>query len=95
MTLDNDKIIYDNKKLTRFELAAEGCLAFVAYRISDGVMDLYHTESPKELAGRGIAPRLVLKALETARQHGLKVKPTCSFVKAYMERHPEYKDLKV
>ena len=95
MTQDNDKIIYDNKKLTRFELAAEGCLAFVAYLISDGVMDLYHTESPKELAGRGIASRLVLKALETARQHGLKVKPTCSFVKAYMERHPEYKDLKV
>ena len=95
MTQDNYEIIYDNKKLTRFELAVEGDLAFVAYRISDGVMDLYHTESPKELAGRGIASRLVLKELETARQHGLKVKPTCSFVKAYMERHTEYTDLKV
>jgi len=95
MTLNNYEIIYDNKKLTRFELAVEGSLAFVAYRISDGVMDLYHTESPKELAGRGIASRLVLKALETACQHDLKVKPTCSFDKAYMERHPEYKDLKV
>jgi predicted GNAT family acetyltransferase len=95
MTQDNYEIIYDNKKLTRFELAVEGGLAFVAYRISDGAMDLYHTESPKELAGRGIASRLVLKALETACQHDLKVKPTCSFVKAYMERHPEYKDLKV
>ena len=94
MALDNYEIIHDNKKLTRFELAVEESLAFVAYRISDGVMDLYHTESPKELAGRGIASRLVKKALETARQHGLKVKPTCSFVKAYMERHPEYKDLK-
>ena len=95
MALDNYEIIHDNKKLTRFELAVEESLAFVAYRISDGVMDLYHTESPKELAGRGIASRLVKKALETARQHGLKVKPTCSFVKAYMERHTEYTDLKV
>jgi hypothetical protein len=32
-------------------------------------------------------------ALEDARQRGLKVVPLCSFVRGYIERHPEMQDL--
>jgi hypothetical protein len=31
--------------------------------------------------------------LAYAREQGYKIIPSCSFVRAYMERHPEYDDL--
>ena len=33
------------------------------------------------------------EALAWARQEGLRVRPTCSYVAAYMQRHPETQDL--
>jgi uncharacterized protein len=32
--------------------------------------------------------------LDIARAQGLKVVPICPFAKAYIERHPEYADLR-
>jgi predicted GNAT family acetyltransferase len=36
---------------------------------------------------------LVSFALDDARNRDLKVVPMCSFVRGYIERHPEYQDL--
>ena len=52
-----------------------------------------HTEVPKRLEGRGIGSQLVAGALDIARAQGLTVVPRCSFVKAYIKRHPAYADL--
>ena len=52
-----------------------------------------HTGVPRPLEGRGIAAQLVATALAWARTQGHKVKPTCSYVAAYMRRHPETQDL--
>ena len=38
---------------------------------------------------------LVQHALAWARQEGLKVRPDCSFVRAYMDKHPEYADMRL
>ena len=65
-------------------LGSEAC-----YQLSGGTMLLTHTEVPPALAGRGIAAALVQAALDHARAHGLKVRPLCSYVQAYMRRHPE------
>lgn len=46
-----------------------------------------------EARGRGIGTRLVLHALEDARERGLRVVPSCPFVGEVVERHPEYADL--
>ena len=54
-----------------------------------------HTIVPPELGGRGIASRLVQHALAWAREQGLKVRPDCSFVRAYMDKHPEYADMRL
>lgn len=99
--MDNDNIIAaseepvvrDNSRKSRFEIEIDGHLALADYRIAQGVMDLYHTESPAALAGRGVASRLIRTALISARAQGLKVRPTCSFVAAYLKRHPEFADL--
>ena len=83
----------DNPALSRFELDAGGVTAFVNYRLADGTITLLHTETPAQARGRGIASRLVDGVLEAARARGLKVIPRCAFVRAYIAKHPEFRDL--
>jgi len=52
-----------------------------------------HTYVPPRLRGRGIAERLVAAGLAWARAQGLRVIPACSYVAAYLGRHPEWNDL--
>jgi predicted GNAT family acetyltransferase len=85
--------VRDNAERHRFELDADGHVAFSTYRREDGVLTVLHTEVPKALEGRGIGSRLARGMLDIARAQGLKVRPLCSFVKAYIDRHPEYADL--
>jgi len=85
--------IRDNKAEHRFELTAGDDMAIANYRREPGVLTLTHTEVPAALQGRGIASQLVRGVLEIARAEGLKVVPRCSFVSAYMARHPEFNDL--
>jgi len=85
--------IRDNTNLHRFELDADGHIAFSEYKRADGVLTILHTEVPKELEGRGIGSSLIRGVLDTARTEGLKVKPLCPFAKTYIEHNPEYADL--
>jgi len=85
--------VRDNAERHRFELDAEGHVAFSNYRRSDGLLTILHTEVPKELEGRGIGSKLVRGVLDIARAQDLKVRAVCPFVKAYLDRHPEYADL--
>lgn len=79
----------------RFERTIDGLLCVADYRLSDGVMTMTHTGVPPALEGRGIAASLVAAALEYARVQGYKVNPLCSYVNAYMQRHPETRTLRV
>ncbi len=56
----------------------------------DGVLNFWHTYVPPELRGRGIADELVRQALEDVLARGLKVIPSCWFVRVYIERHARY-----
>jgi hypothetical protein len=77
----------------RFELEEEGATGFLTYELRDGTIVFTHTIVPSELEGRGIGGRIVGTGLDFARDQGLKVVPQCSFVRGYIERHPEYRDL--
>jgi uncharacterized protein len=77
----------------RFECAVDGLLCVADYQLSGDVMHMTHTEVPPALGGRGIAAALVAAALEHARSAKLKVKPACSYVRLYMQRHPETRSL--
>jgi predicted GNAT family acetyltransferase len=85
--------VFKNDARSRFEIQIGDQVAILRYRETPGRIDLIHTEVPDELAGRGIAGRLASFALDYARGRGLGVKPTCPYVAAYIERHPEYADL--
>jgi uncharacterized protein len=85
--------VSDNPAHHRFELEVEGHLAKTYYKIEDGVITFIHTEVPPELGGKGVGSRLIKGALDQVRARGLKVIAECPFVKAYIEKHPEYADL--
>jgi predicted GNAT family acetyltransferase len=85
--------IRNNKELHRFEMDAGGDVAVAYYTLSPGIATFTHTEVPYTLRGQGIASRLIRGALEQVRAEGLKVIPRCSFVSAYIARHPEFGNL--
>jgi predicted GNAT family acetyltransferase len=59
----------------------------------NGTLNFSHTFVPPELRGRGIADELVRQALEDVLARGLKVIPSCWFVRRYIDRHPRYQAL--
>ena len=86
--------VRDNTARRRFELDLDGHTAFSTYRREGSLLTILHTEVPKELNGRGIGSALARGLLDIARAQGLKVKPLCPFVASYMDKHPEYADLR-
>jgi predicted GNAT family acetyltransferase len=85
--------VSDNPAQQRYELAVDGHVAASYYEIADGVVTFVHTEVPPELGGKGIGSKLIKGALDQVRAGGLKAIAQCPFVKAYIEKHPEYADL--
>jgi uncharacterized protein len=77
----------------RFVAVVDGLESECVYRRLGDVVLMTHTEVPPVLEGRGIAAALVAAALAWARSQGLKVRPMCSYVAAYLRRHPEDRDL--
>jgi len=86
------EVTHDERR-RRFELEEEGETGFLTYTLRDGTIVFTHTIVPPELEGRGVGSRIVKTGLDHARAEGLKVVPQCSFVRGYIERHPEYADL--
>jgi uncharacterized protein len=92
-TRDMASSVRDNTERHRFELEADGHVAFSNYSRAGNVLTILPTDVPKALEGRGIGSTLTRGVLDTARSQGLKVKAVCPFAKGYIERHPEYADL--
>ena len=85
--------VVDNRAENEFELEVDGHRAIAAYQLEGDTITFTHTLVPKKLEGRGVASKLIRAALDSARDRRLKVVPICPFVKAYIERHPEYQPL--
>jgi len=56
---------------------------------------LTHTVIFERFSGHGYAGQLVKAVLDDIRASGKKVVPVCSYVEAYVGRHPEYADMAV
>jgi predicted GNAT family acetyltransferase len=85
--------ITDNTERSRFEMPVGDEVAFLDYRRSGKQLHLMHTEVPSALRGRGAGTRLVRAVLDKARAEGTTIIPICPFVKAFLEKHPEYQSI--
>jgi hypothetical protein len=82
-----------NESQHRFETTVEGHLCTCDYQLRGQVLWLHHTGVPAAVGGRGIAAELVRATLAWADDQGYRVQPACSYVAAYMQRHPETRKL--
>ena len=85
--------VHDNAAEHRYELSVDGQTASAANLDEGGARVFTHTLVPPELEGHGVGTRLVAGALADVRARGLKLVTQCPFVAAYVERHPETRDL--
>ena len=82
-----------NPSAHRFELEVEGAIAFIDYKMSGRSYILVHTEVPTELEGQGVGSALVAATLQYAKDNGYTIIPRCSFVKAYLQKHGEWREI--
>lgn len=87
--------VIDNKNQKRFEIHIDDQVAFEEYDFfttstgEEGI-EYKHTFVPEFLSDQGIAGYLVKTILDNAAAKNLRVKPTCPYVKSYIDKHPEY-----
>jgi uncharacterized protein len=86
--------VADNLAEARYEVwAGEKLAAFSEYELTSDTIIFVHTEVEPEYEGQGVGGSLARFALDDARRRGLRVRPLCPFIKAWIERHPDYADL--
>lgn len=84
--------IQHNIKQHRFETTVNNITAFVEYNLFNNGINFTHTEVPVGLEGKGIGSGLAKFVLDYAVSEHLKIMPLCPFIKAYIDRHPEYQE---
>ena len=94
MQIDTQKLnVVQNISENRFEIRVDDLIAVSQYQLNGNAITFYHVEVPLEWEGQGIGSLLAKASLDYARANSLKVIPLCSFMSAYVRRHPEYRDL--
>jgi len=82
--------VIHNEAQKRFEIRVDSYLSELDYRLQGNAILFYFTGVPAPLEGQGIAGRLTQAALDYAEEKSLDVVPLCSYVAAYIRRHPRY-----
>jgi predicted GNAT family acetyltransferase len=87
--------VVNNLARHRYEALLDGRVAgFSEYQLTEELVVLTHTEVGDEYEGQGVGSALVQGALDDVRAIGMrKVLPLCPFVRAWLGRHRDYRDL--
>lgn len=68
--------------------------AILKYLLDKEIMDIQSVYVPKELRGKGLAEKIVLRAFDLAKRKEYKVIPTCPYVRdTFLKKHEEFNDL--
>lgn len=81
---------------SRYALLLDGdTIGFADYEVQRDVILFTHTEVDPEHQGQGLAAQLIHDALEDVRSTtDYRLVPLCSFVSAWLGRHPDFQDLR-
>jgi predicted GNAT family acetyltransferase len=82
---------------TRYEGRLEDgeLVTVIDYDRKGDVVDITYTGTKRRHRGRGFAASATQQALDDIRAEGWKVRPTCWYTAKYLDKHPEYADLRV
>ena len=87
-------VVRDSPDEHRYEAHVGTSLAgFADYHAQPGLITVMHTEIDPVFEGRGLGSALVRAMLDDIRRQESKVLPVCPFVRDFLQRHPEYRDL--
>ena len=87
------KPVKDNPERSRFELKISSQTVFARYARQGSTLVIPYVEAPPALRGTGAGGQLMAGVMEIARAEELKVRPLCSYARAWIRRHREYHDL--
>lgn len=85
---------FNDRKGLFFIRVNEAVEARMTFVFADGkriIID--HTEINEGNSGKGFGKKMVAKAVEFAREQGIKITPHCSFAKSVFDKTPEYGDV--
>jgi uncharacterized protein len=90
-----DIAVVDNPAQSRFEARgpAGELLGHADYQLGEKLIVFTHTEVDSAYEGHGVGGALAQHALDVVRSRGLRVLPLCPFIKAWIDRHPDYASL--
>lgn len=91
-----DRRLVHNEADTRYELLIDDVVVgYVDYeRQGSSLVIVHHTWVNDEYEGQGIGSAIVAGAMADFRARQYKVVPQCSFVAAWLTKHPEYADVR-
>jgi len=91
MDIDLSKIeVMHSSTQKRFEMQIGDQIAMVKYILGSSEIIFTHTEVPEAVEGQGVAGKIAKAAVEYAQAQGLRIRPMCPYMAAWIKRHPEY-----
>jgi predicted GNAT family acetyltransferase len=84
------EVIHENNRFVIPVQDKESILEYEYY--GDSTVVFYHTYVPEEFRGKGYAREIINAAVQWAVQNNLRIIPTCSAVRRFLERHPELQE---
>ena len=87
--------VRDVPESSRYEIRGgdDRLLGIADYRRDGEITRFTHTEVKPDAGVPGLGSTLVRAALDDVRGKGGRVVPSCSFVRGWIEKHPDYADL--
>lgn len=86
------EVIHNIKKQV-FSVTLNEQICELKYHREGNLLDMYHTFVPDSLRGKGIAGKIAAAALDYVQKNNFTVKPSCPYVKKFMDLHPEFQNL--
>lgn len=86
-----ESVVVRNADKDRYEVFYGSDLAGFAEYTERGTETVFtHTEVDSAFGGKGLGSKLAAFAIRDTVDRGHRIRPECSFIRSYLERHPEY-----
>lgn len=83
----------ENKGAFYLEIAGEKKAEMTYSKAGTERIIIDHTEVDESLRGQGAGLKLAEYAVHYVREQGIKILPLCPFMKATLQKHPEWRDV--